>query len=89
MHPVMKRKIQLIFIFVLILVLLFWVGDLILGVPAQVSDRAATEGWVDNRELFEAEITKSRLYTLGYAIPALVLFIVLVKGILKEKKAGR
>lgn len=55
-----------------------------MGTPADVSDRAVTEGWAGDRKIYEVEKMKSRLCTLVYAIPTLILLTATVKSI-KQK----
>lgn len=52
-----------------------------MGTPADVSDRAVTEGWADDRTMYEAETVKSRLWTLLYAIPTIILLTMTIKFI--------
>lgn len=52
-----------------------------MGTPADVSDRAVTEGWADDRTMYEAETVKSRLWTLLYAIPTIILLTMTIKSI--------
>lgn len=52
-----------------------------MGTPADVSDRAVTEGWADDRTMYEAETVKSRLWTLLYAIPTILLLTFTIKSI--------
>lgn len=82
----MTRTLQILFILTLGLILLFWFGDLFMGTPADVSDRAVTEGWADDRTMYEAEKMKSRLWTLIYAIPTIILLTMTVKSIRQKKE---
>ncbi|MBS1570004.1 MAG: hypothetical protein JST45_11270 [Bacteroidetes bacterium] len=77
----MTKGLQILFILTLGLILIFWLGDLFMGTPADVSDRAVTEGWADDRTMYEAETVKSRLWTLLYAIPTIILLTMTIKFI--------
>lgn len=55
-----------------------------MGIPADITDRSLTEGWVDNSVMYEAEKARSRLRTLLYAIPAIMLGFFAIKAI-KQK----
>jgi heme A synthase len=61
-------------------------GDLFLGIPADVSDRAVTEDWADNGTMYESEIMKSRLWTLVYAIPTIILLTATVKSMSQKNE---
>ena len=65
---------------------MFWLGDLFMGTPADVSDRAVTEGWADDRTMYEAEKVKSRLWTLLYAIPTIILLTMTIKSIRQKNE---
>jgi uncharacterized membrane protein len=49
------------------------VGDLFMGIPASVSDRAITEGWADNSALYVTEKLNAQLWSLLYTIATLIL----------------
>src|SRR5690606_6992921 len=68
------------------LILIIWLGDLFMGTPADVSDRAVTEGWADDRTMYEAEKVKSRLWTLLYAIPTIILLAMTIKSIRQKNE---
>jgi hypothetical protein len=57
-----------------------------MGTPADVSDRAVTEGWADDRTMYEAEKVKSRLWTLLYAIPTIILLTMTIKSIRQKNE---
>jgi len=57
-----------------------------MGTPADVSDRAVTEGWADDRTMYDAEKAKSRFWTLLYAIPAIILLTMTIKSIRKKNE---
>ena len=82
----MTKALQILFILTLGLILVFWLGDLFMGTPADVSDRAVTEGWADERTMYEAEKVKSRLWTLLYAIPTIILLTTTIKSIRKKNE---
>lgn len=82
----MKKALQILFILTLRLTLLFWFGDLFMGTPADVSDRAVKEGWVEDRKIYEAEKMKSRLWALAYAIPTLILLTMTIKSIRQKNE---
>lgn len=71
----MTKALQILFILMLGLILAFWLGDLFMGIPAKVSDRAVTEGWAEDGTMYARETLKSRLWTLLYAIPTMALLI--------------
>ena len=75
----MIKTLQIIFITILGLLITFWIGDLFLGTPADIKDRGINEGWYEDIEKYKAEIIKSRVRTLFYAIPAIILlFLTLI-----------
>ncbi len=82
----MTKALQILFILTLGLILIFWLGDLFIGTPADVSDRAVTEGWADDRTMYEAEKVKSRLWTLLYAIPTIILLTMTIKSIRQKNE---
>lgn len=82
----MTRTLQILFILTLGLILIIWLGDLFMGTPADVSDRAVTEGWADDRTMYEAEKVKSRLWTLLYAIPTIILLAMTIKSIRQKNE---
>ena len=82
----MTKTLQILFILTLGLILIFWFGDLFMGTPADVSDRAVTEGWADDRTMYEAEKVKSRLWTLLYAIPTIILLTMTIKSIRQKNE---
>jgi len=78
------KALQILFTLSLGIILVFWLGDLFLVTPADLSDRAITEGWAEDRTMYKAETTKSRLLTLIYAIPTIFLLTSTIKSI-KQK----
>jgi len=82
----LTRTLQILFILTLGLILIIWLGDLFMGTPADVSDRAVTEGWADDRTMYEAEKVKSRLWTLLYAIPTIILLAMTIKSIRQKNE---
>ena len=82
----MTKALQILFILTLGLILIFWFGDLFMGTPADVSDRAVTEGWADDRTMYEAEKVKSRLWTLLYALPTIILLTMTIKSIRQKNE---
>jgi hypothetical protein len=81
------KTLQILFTLTLGLVLVFWIADIFLGIPAQLSDRSSTEGWFDDRPRYEIEKIKSLLLTLIYAIPTITLLSLTIKSI--RQKNGR
>ena len=77
----MTKTLQILFILILGLILTFWLGDLIWGTPVDVADKAITEGWSQDNVRYEAEKSNSRLWTLIYAIPTLILLYMTIKSI--------
>jgi len=82
----LTKTLQILFTLTLGLILIFWLGDLFMGTPADVSDRAVTEGWADDRTMYEAEKAKSRLWTLLYAIPTIILLTTTIKSIRQKNE---
>ena len=82
----MTKALQILFTLTLLLILVFWLGDLFLGTPADVSDRAVTEDWADDEKRYTAEKMKSRLWTMVYAIPTLILLTATVKSIRQKNE---
>jgi len=82
----LTKALQILFTLTLLLILVFWLGDLFLGTPADVSDRAVTEDWADDEKRYTAEKMKSRLWTMVYAIPTLILLTATVKSIRQKNE---
>jgi hypothetical protein len=82
----LTKALQILFTLTLGLILVFWLGDLFLGTPADVSDRAVTEDWADDEKRYAAEKMKSRLWTMVYAIPTLILLTATVKSIRQKNE---
>ena len=82
----MTKTLQILFILTLGLILIFWLGDLFMGTPADVNDRAVTEGWADDRVMYDLEKVKSRLWTLLYAIPTIIMFALTIKSIRQKNE---
>jgi heme A synthase len=82
----LTKALQILFTLTLGLILVFWLGDLFLGTPADVSDRAVTEDWANDGKRYAAEKMKSRLWTLVYAIPTLILLNATVKSIRQKNE---
>jgi hypothetical protein len=82
----LTKALQILFTLTLLLILVFWLGDLFLGTPADVSDRAVTEDWADDEKRYAAEKMKSRLWTMVYAIPTLILLTATVKSIRQKNE---
>ncbi len=78
------RTLQILFIIAIGLIVIFWLGDLLGGLPAKVSDRAITEGWAEDANLYKSELIKARFYTLYYAIPAIILLTLTIKSVINE-----
>jgi hypothetical protein len=57
-----------------------------MGIPADVSDRAVTEGWADDITQYKAEKVKSRLWTLLYAIPTIILLTLTIRSIRQKNE---
>lgn len=77
----MTKALQILFILTLGLIIVFWFGDLLMGTPAEISDRAVTEGWAEDKTRYEEEKLKSRFWTLIYAIPTIILLTLTVISI--------
>lgn len=82
----MTKLLQILFIFTLVLILLFWLGDQFMGIPASVSDRAITENWADNSTLYETEKLNAQLWSLLYAIPTLILITATLISIIRKSE---
>lgn len=82
----MTKTLQILFILTLGLILIFWLGDLFMGTPTDVTDRAVTEGWADDRTMYEAEKVKSELWTLLYALPTIILLAMTIKSIRQKNE---
>jgi heme A synthase len=82
----LTKALQILFTLTLGLILVFWLGDLFLGTPAAVSDRAVTEDWANDGKRYATEKMKSRLWTLVYAIPTLILLTATVKSIRQKNE---
>ena len=81
---ILTRTLQILFIFVLGLILVFWLGDVFIGIPVDVSDQAISKGWAEDYEKYEAAKRKARITTLLYALPTISLLIITIKSI-KQK----
>jgi len=82
----LTRLLQILFILILGLILLFWIGDLFMGIPASMGDRAVIEGWADDRTMYDTEKMKSWLWTLVYAIPTIILLTATIKSIRQKNE---
>lgn len=82
----MTKALQILFTLILGLILVFWLGDLFLGATADVSDRAVTEDWATDGKWYATEKMISRLWTLVYAIPTLILMTATVKSIRQKNE---
>ncbi|MBW7867643.1 MAG: hypothetical protein H3C31_04890 [Brumimicrobium sp.] len=82
----LTKALQILFILILGLILFFWIGDLLMGIPAKISDRAVTEGWAEDRTMYEAEKAKSRFWTLLYVIPTIILLIMTIMSIRRKNE---
>ena len=82
----LTKALQILFTLTLGLILVFWFSDLFLGTPADVSDRAVIEDWADDGKRYAAEKMKSRLWTMVYAIPTLILLTATVKSIRQKNE---
>jgi hypothetical protein len=82
----LTKTLQILFILTLGLILIFWLGDLFMGTPTDVTDRAVTEGWADDRTMYEAEKVKSELWTLLYALPTIILLAMTIKSIRQKNE---
>lgn len=81
----MTKTLQILFILILGIILIFWVGDLFLGTPAKVSDRAISEGWAEDSDRYKTELIISRLRSLLYAIPTIFLLVLTIKSYRRRK----
>jgi hypothetical protein len=82
----LTKALQILFILTLGLIIVFWVGDLLMGTPAEISDRAVTEGWAEDKTRYEEEKWKSRFLTLIYAIPTIILLASTVISIIRKNE---
>lgn len=82
----MTKALQILFILTLGLIIVFWFGDLLMGTPAEISDRAVTEGWAEDKTRYEEEKLKSRIWTLIYAIPTIILLTSTVISIRRKNE---
>ena len=57
-----------------------------MGIHTDVSDRAVTEGWADDRATYEVEKVKSLLWTLLYVIPTIILLTITIKSIRQKNE---
>ena len=82
----MTKTLQILFTLTLGLILFFWLIDLFIGTPTDVSDKAFTADWAEDRSRYAAEIMKSRLGTLVYAIPTILLLTATIKSIRQKNE---
>lgn len=82
----MTKALQILFILTLGLIIVFWFGDLLMGTSAEISDRAVTEGWAEDKTRYEEEKLKSRFWTLIYAIPTIILLTSTVISIIRKNE---
>ncbi len=59
--------------------ILVLIGDFIWGIPADITDRSATDGWVDDVNKINLEIRNARLKTGLLFIVVLSIFVIVIK----------
>jgi hypothetical protein len=82
----LTKALQILFTLTLLLILVFWLGDLFLGTPADLSDRAVTKDWANDGKRYATVKMKLRLWTLVHAIPTLILLNATVKSIRQKNE---
>jgi len=78
MHKIFK-VLRILIILILILIMLILIGDFFLGIPADIADRSAMEGWVDDITRISNETKISRVKTGLLFIVVLILFVFVIK----------
>ncbi len=70
---------RIIIALILILFMLILIGDFFLGIPADIADRSAMEGWVDDITRISNETKISRVKTGLLFIVVLIVFVFVIK----------
>ena len=78
MHKIFK-VLRILIILILILIMLILIGDFFCGIPADISDRSAMEGWVDDITRISNETKISRVKTGLLFIVVLIVFVFVIK----------
>ncbi len=60
--------------------MLILIGDFFWGIPADITDRSAMEGWVEDASRISVETKISRVKTGQLFIVVLIIFVFVIKG---------
>lgn len=74
------KVLRIIITLILILFMLILIGDFFWGIPADITDRSAMEGWVEDASRISVETKISRVKTGQLFIVVLIIFVFVIKG---------
>ena len=78
MHKIFK-VLRILIILILILIMLILIGDFFWGIPADIADRSAMDGWVEDASRISVETKISRVKTGLLFIVVLIIFVFFIK----------
>jgi uncharacterized membrane protein len=73
------KVLRIIITLILILFMSILVGDFFWGIPADIADRSAMEGWVEDASRISVETKISRVKTGLLFIVVLIIFVFVIK----------
>ena len=73
------KVLRIIISLILILFMLILIGDFFWGIPADITDRSAMEGWVEDASRISNETKISRVKTGLLFIVVLIIFVFVIK----------
>lgn len=76
----MTRAIRILFLAVLSTLLLLWVGNLAMGIPAEMSDDPKMEGLSGEDPVFQEAVLQARFASLVVGVPLLLLLVLTIKS---------
>ena len=82
----MTKTLQILFIFVLGIIVLLWFADLFLAIPVDIADQSLTTNNAENYEGIKNEHVSRSLLTLIYILPTVVLLFLTIKSIREKNK---
>ncbi len=73
------KVLRIIITLILILFMLILIGDFFWGIPADIADRSAMAGWVEDASRISVETKISRVKTGLLFIVVLIIFVFVIK----------
>ena len=73
------KVLRIIITLILILFMLTLIGDFFWGIPADIADRSAMDGWVEDYKRIMIETRNARLKTGLLFIVVLIIFVFVIK----------